>query len=258
MKMGRCKALDIASKNNHIPFRTESVAPEPLRSGLQEGEPSRQRMFRVYEICEICCERKETFDMFRNKDCIHYICTDCINKHIQVKVESNSSMILCPGLNCIVALAPKSCKEFLPKRVIDRWEKMVIETMILDTEKFYCPFKDCSAMLLNDSAENMRMMLESECPHCRRLFCVQCRVPWHSGMECQEFQRLNADERGREDIQLKKLAEEKKWMRCPQCKFYVEKTEGCVHMRCRSDYLLTLYLFIYFSWWLLAGCWFRP
>jgi E3 ubiquitin-protein ligase RNF144 len=58
-------------------------------------------------------------------------------------------------------------------------------------------------------------------------------VPWHSGIECEEFQRLNEDERGREDLMLRELAKDKKWSRCPQCKFYVERTEGCPHMICR-------------------------
>lgn len=32
---------------------------------------------------------------------------------------------------------------------------------------------------------------------------------------------------------LMNLAKSKKWMRCPKCKFYVERSEGCLFMRCR-------------------------
>ncbi|RVW49086.1 putative E3 ubiquitin-protein ligase RNF217 [Vitis vinifera] len=246
------EALHIESKKNQSPFEDcnkggvsrESEYPwnshkDQLRvlgeSGKKVGEPSQGR-FRFYGMCEICCERKESTGMFRNEGCRHSVCTDCISKHVEVKIESNSGMILCPGMDCRGVLDPERCRGFLPKTVVERWEKAIIETLILDSEKFYCPFKDCSAMLLNDNAEAVMMMRESECPHCRRLFCVQCRVPWHSGMECREVQRLNADERGREDMLLKKLAEEKKWKRCPQCKFYVEKIEGCVHLTCRCGF----------------------
>ncbi|XP_034695790.1 uncharacterized protein LOC117921956 isoform X2 [Vitis riparia] len=246
------EALHIESKKNQSPFEDcnkggvsrESEYPwnshkDQLRvvgeSGKKVGEASQGR-FRFYGMCEICCERKESTGMFRNEGCRHSVCTDCISKHVEVKIESNSGMILCPGMDCRGVLDPERCKGFLPKTVVERWERAIIETLVLDSEKFYCPFKDCSAMLLNDSAEAVMMMRESECPHCRRLFCVQCRVPWHSGMECREVQRLNADERGREDMLLKKLAEEKKWKRCPQCKFYVEKIEGCVHLTCRCGF----------------------
>ncbi|KAL8496240.1 hypothetical protein ACS0TY_020087 [Phlomoides rotata] len=33
------------------------------------------------------------------------------------------------------------------------------------------------------------------------------------------------------------FAKEKKWQRCPNCKFCVDKMEGCLHMSCRSEYL---------------------
>lgn len=230
----RLKSLDhIVFETNYIPVE-ESEAPAPVQ----------------YEVCEICYDTKEKIDNFRNEGCRHSICTDCISKYIEVRVGLNSSLIRCPGLNCRVQLAPDRYREFLPESVADRWEKTIIETMIPDSEKFYCPFKDCSAMLLNDNREQMGVMTESECPYCRRLFCVQCHVPWHSEMECGEFQKLNANERGREDMQFQKLAEEKEWKRCPQCKFYVEKTVGCVHMTCRSHSIptLNLLLFIFLSW----------
>jgi E3 ubiquitin-protein ligase RNF144 len=52
-------------------------------------------------------------------------------------------------------------------------------------------------------------------------------------MSCREFQRLGKDERGKEDLMLRKLAKDKKWQRCPQCRMYVEKIDGCMFMRCR-------------------------
>ncbi|WMV35207.1 hypothetical protein MTR67_028592 [Solanum verrucosum] len=87
-------------------------------------------------------------------------------------------------------------------------------------------------MLVNDSDDIVR---ESECPVCRRLFCAQCYVPWHCGVQCEEFQKMNVDERSREDLMVKELAKAKQWTRCPYCRFFVEKTEGCLHMTCRSS-----------------------
>jgi E3 ubiquitin-protein ligase RNF144 len=65
------------------------------------------------------------------------------------------------------------------------------------------------------------------------MFCAQCKVPWHDGVTCTEFQRLGKDERGREDLLLRKVAQKSKWQRCPKCKIYVERIEGCVHIICR-------------------------
>jgi ferredoxin len=70
-------------------------------------------------------------------------------------------------------------------------------------------------------------------PHCRRMFFVQCKVAWHDGITCTEFQRLGKDERGKNDLLLRKVARESKWQRCPKCKMYVERTVGCMYIVCR-------------------------
>ncbi|KAH9613883.1 hypothetical protein KSS87_021386, partial [Heliosperma pusillum] len=74
---------------------------------------------------------------------------------------------------------------------------------------------------------------QAECPSCFRLFCAQCKVGWHNGIECAEYQKLGKDERQNEDLMLRNLAKNKNWQRCPACKFYVEKSEGCLYMKCR-------------------------
>ncbi|KAL0012732.1 hypothetical protein SO802_007840 [Lithocarpus litseifolius] len=63
-----------------------------------------------------------------------------------------------------------------------------------------------------------------------------CSVPWHSVVDCEEFQRLNEDEKDRDDLIFRELAKEKKWMRCPHCKYHVERTDGCLHMTCRCAF----------------------
>ncbi|PPS02883.1 hypothetical protein GOBAR_AA17775 [Gossypium barbadense] len=65
-----------------------------------------------------------------------------------------------------------------------------------------------------------------ELDECRPLLPEVCYVPWHPGITCEDFQRLNEDERGREDLMVRELAQEKKWARCPKCKYYVERTVG--------------------------------
>ena len=75
--------------------------------------------------------------------------------------------------------------------------------------------------------------MQSECPHCFRLFCAQCKVPWHSGVNCEDFAMLGADGRGREDILLRNMAKDYQWQRCPKCKFYVERISGCMLILCR-------------------------
>ncbi|KAH9667635.1 RING-type domain-containing protein [Citrus sinensis] len=168
---------------------------EPIEVTVKAGESS-------LSFCEICCERKEKDQMFKIESCIHSICSDCISKHVATKIQVGViTRVTCPGLHCKSVLEYDACRPVLPKEVLELWEEALCQELI-----------DAS----------------------QRLFCAQCYVPWHPGVNCEEYQRLNVDERGREDLMVRELAKEKKWSRCPHCKYYVERTEGCPHMTCRT------------------------
>ncbi|XVF25315.1 hypothetical protein REPUB_Repub13aG0202800 [Reevesia pubescens] len=186
-------------------------------------------------FCEICFERKESNQMFTTERCVHSYCSDCISKHVWTRVEQSITLISCPGMNCRAVLELDTCRPMLPEVVVHRWEDALCQEFINASQSFYCPFRDCSAPLLNDDGGG-EVIRESECPFCHRLFCAQCYVPWHAGIECEDFQRLNENEREREDLMVWELAREKKWARCPKCKYYVERTEGCPHMICRCNF----------------------
>ncbi|WMV17829.1 hypothetical protein MTR67_011214 [Solanum verrucosum] len=79
------------------------------------------------------------------------------------------------------------------------------------------------------------VITQSKCPECKRLFCAKCKVPWHSGFVCEEFEKLNKDEREIEGLQLVKLVKSEEWQRCPSCRMYVGRSEGCAQMRCSQQ-----------------------
>ncbi|PRQ50285.1 putative aminoacyltransferase, E1 ubiquitin-activating enzyme [Rosa chinensis] len=185
-------------------------------------------------LCGICVEVKENNQMFSNESCAHSFCSDCITRQVAAKLDESFHIVSCPGLDCKAVLKFEDCTPILPKLVLERWNGALCEALFVGSQKLYCPFSDCSMVLvIENEGEAVR---ESECPACHRLFCAGCQVPWHSGVDCEEFQMLNEDERGREDLMVNQLAKEKKWKRCPRCHFYVEKTQGCLHISCRCQF----------------------
>ncbi|VFQ83758.1 unnamed protein product [Cuscuta campestris] len=188
-------------------------------------------------FCGICMDRKPGGEMFRNNSCRHTYCTECIGRHVAVKIQENISSVRCPDVSCPGTIDPHLCRPILPREVFERWEDAICESLVLGSERFYCPYADCSAMMVDDGGE---AVTASECPNCRRLFCAQCRVAWHAGLDCGEFRVLNADERGRDDVMMLGLAKEKQWRRCPFCKFFVEKKSGCLHILCRYGSCVSL------------------
>ncbi|RYR24356.1 hypothetical protein Ahy_B02g057854 isoform B [Arachis hypogaea] len=152
-------------------------------------------------------------EIFINQNCNHSFCDECIAKYVAAKIQENISNVKCPEPKCRGILEPQNCMSIIPKEVFERWENALCENLVLATsKKFYCPFKDCSAMLVNDDGNEV--VTCSECSHCHRLFCAQCKVAWHGGMECGEFMGLNENEREKEDLMVMNLAKAKRWRRC--------------------------------------------
>ncbi|KAI3856535.1 hypothetical protein MKX03_028377 [Papaver bracteatum] len=184
-------------------------------------------------FCDICIESKAKSETRHSTSkCSHIYCSVCITKHITAKIQENISMITCPDSTCNETLEPHLCRDIISGQVLDRWENALCESSVLASQKIYCPFKDCSVMLVND--DDGVIVRSTECPHCNRLFCAQCEVPWHSELTCDDFQEIKRG--GKDDMLMINLAKDQKWIRCPSCRFYVEKVDGCQHITCRCAY----------------------
>ncbi|XP_038889081.1 probable E3 ubiquitin-protein ligase RNF144A-A [Benincasa hispida] len=202
---------------------TSSLSSTPAEIPNNNSSPKPQD-----SICTICTDAKLASEMFTNGLCSHTFCTDCISKYIAAKLE-DSMAVKCPQPKCGTLLEPEMCRSFIPKEVLERWGDALFEAMILKWKRLNCPFKDCSAPMIYEGDE--KGVTAVECLNCWRLFCAQCKVGWHGDMECREFEKVRKE--NTEDMMTMKLADEKKWKKCPNCKVYVEKTVGCVHIICR-------------------------
>ncbi|KAJ3677224.1 hypothetical protein LUZ60_002948 [Juncus effusus] len=215
--------------------------------------------------CSICTDNVPISDTFVAKGCSHRFCAGCVKQYIEIKVKENRTDIRCPDPKCKRGIfEPEMFEKILPMDVLDNWCIALCESS-LGSKRFHCPFNDCQALLIFDvhsyntaSVQTTRKpqkslwkklgffchaekieepttgITMSECPHCNRLFCANCQVTWHNGMTCNQFQNRNKE---RDDYaNLQKLAEEKKWQKCPHCKTFVERKSGCKMMTCRCGH----------------------
>ncbi|CAH9148731.1 unnamed protein product [Cuscuta epithymum] len=224
--LGEYLCTSYASYNQDSWIRPGSSDKNAKKSGEQSSETGESSE----PFCGICMDKKPGEEMFRSNSCRHSYCTECIGRHVAVKIQENISSVKCPDVSCRRLIDPHLCRSIVPKEVFERWDDAICESLILGSQKFYCPFRDCSAIMVDDGEEEVTV---SECPECRRLFCARCRVVWHAGIDCEEYQALNEDEKGKDDVMMLGLAKEKQWRRCPFCRFYVEKKDGCLHITCR-------------------------
>lgn len=149
------------------------------------------------------------------------------------KIQEKVKDIACPLPTCKALLDFDACRLMIPNNALVEWDELLCISQIPESHKLYCPFSNCSALLVNDFGGNVE---KTKCLVCSRWFCAKCRVPWHTDFSCKEFQKLYAKKGGKVDKIVKELAKKKSWQKCPKCKMYVEKSEGCVHITCRCRY----------------------
>ncbi|KAL6846159.1 hypothetical protein ACP4OV_023607 [Aristida adscensionis] len=229
-----------ATPSSSLPSGVPAVEePTPDSKGKRKVSPEvdgqanakKKRSNRNRFNCPICFESVQESEKFPVSQCGHAFCNSCVGRYVAAKIAENVAMIACPDPECSEGLVEiHLCRDIIPPELLDRWNVALCEDLVGD-EKFYCPFKDCSALLINDATAKIK---ETECPHCHRLFCARCRVPWHDGIKCKDFSKLGDDEKGEDDLTLKKLADKRKWQRCPRCKMYVSRKSGCLLIKCRG------------------------
>ncbi|KAH0970871.1 hypothetical protein GBA52_023027 [Prunus armeniaca] len=182
-------------------------------------------------------EKKQVGDIDPN-----FVCHFCheqvhLERSFNIKVsklQDNVTSVTCPDQGCPGVLDLEYCRPILPYDVFHRWGKALCESVVMEPQKKYlfCPFNACSTLLIDEEPDDTK---QAQCPHCKGVFCVKCKVPWHTEFDCDLFQKPR--DMG-EDQQLEELAKNKNWRRCPSCKYYVERRDGCSYIKCRSVELL--------------------
>lgn len=199
-------------------------------------------MKNLNEICVICLEDTDVNQFFSVDGCQHRYCFSCMKQHVEVKLLLGM-VPKCPYEGCNNELLVESCQKFLTNKLVETMQQRKLEASIPVTEKIYCPYPRCSALMSKSEVlEYSKSLIGSEqslpkkCVKCHGLFCFSCNVPWHSGMTCYTYKRLNPTPPA--DEKLKFLASRSLWRQCVKCNHMIELAEGCYHMTCRySNYI---------------------
>ena len=239
-KDAKKKVLGSSSKSERVGSSRSRIAVDAENN--EEDVPLRIRKGKQVKreslcVCDICMDVIPDERKFKIQNCSHIFCNGCIRRHVVAKIEGNKTVVRCPNPNCKDVIEPEHCCSIIPKKVFDKWGDILCENVVVETQKFFCPFKDCSALLIRDGDE---VVTSSECPHCNRLFCAQCKVSWHAGINCEEFKRSKREKGENGDSLVQKLAKKKGWRKCPKCRFYVERIAGCSLITCR----FVMYIFL--------------
>ncbi|KAL8227038.1 hypothetical protein R6Q57_016870 [Mikania cordata] len=195
------------------------------------------------EQCNICFESVYRGQMLSVNKCLHRYCFSCMRKHVEAKLLQGQ-LPKCPDEKCNSNLEIESCKKFLSPKLYDIMSLRVKEASIPTTDKVYCPFSYCSALMSKTEIQEHTPTSSSTaavgtgkttCVKCHRHFCFNCKVPWHENFTCLAYKKCFPYQSVNE-AKLKSLATQNRWRACIKCKNLVELAEGCYHIYCRCGY----------------------
>ncbi|XP_023639578.1 E3 ubiquitin-protein ligase dbl4 [Capsella rubella] len=186
-------------------------------------------------VCGICLEETNEERMFSTDICPHRHCFSCVKKHVEVKLLSGIEPT-CLEYGCKFVLTLKSCSKVLTSKLIDMWKHKMYEDSIPASEKIYCPYPSCSTLMSKSalSSEADQPNVRS-CVKCCGLFCIDCKVPSHTDLSCDDYKKLHPDPLV-DDLKLQSLANNNMWRQCIKCRHMIELSSGCNHMTCRCGY----------------------
>ncbi|XP_022756079.1 uncharacterized protein LOC111303867 [Durio zibethinus] len=236
-KFTYCSPILVARKDIKYVFK---LAREAIVSQII-GPIEQNHGKTVKENCVICLEDTDFGSMFSVDGCMHRYCFSCMKQHVEVKLLLGI-VPKCPHEGCKSELIVDSCRKFLTSKMIEILKQRIKEASVPVTEKIYCPYPRCSALMSrSEVSEYAKDALGVErsgvrkCLKCHGLFCINCKAPWHSNMTCQDFKRKNPHPPA-EDLKLKSLATMNLWRQCVKCNHMIELSEGCYHMTCRCGH----------------------
>ncbi|XP_057781746.1 E3 ubiquitin-protein ligase RSL1-like [Salvia miltiorrhiza] len=236
-KLGNIRVSFVTRDDNGfaVELARKAIASEVNRSAGSSGTKN------LTKTCTICLEDTDVDQMLLIAGCLHSYCFSCMSKHAQFKLL-HGIIPKCPDENCKSLLELDSCKKFLTAELFDIMCQRVKEASIPPAEKIYCPYARCSTLLSKTElqgskggADAVAVLGGRKCPRCGGLFCINCKVPWHSNMSCSDFKRRNPNS-CKDEKKLKSLATENLWRQCPKCNHMVSLSTGCYHIYCRCGH----------------------
>ncbi|KAI6695976.1 hypothetical protein NL676_023686 [Syzygium grande] len=112
------------------------------------------------------------------------------------------------------------CKHSFCSRCLSSYVALRIGDGVADVRcpgltRCYCPNSNCRELIVDECGQSGDVK-RFKCPSCRQRGCFRCASAWAKGHRCRSTHDKDL-------ILLERLADMKKWMRCPNCRMYVER-----------------------------------
>ena len=218
--------LEQMNEDKEQMMEDEAMARELERREREEVAKNRNRED-VLPDCQICMEQIAASEINPLDHCGHMFHSSCISRYFELRINESQFPIICPLDDCKLEVSMLDLKERLSPELIAKFEDFTFNLYVASHKAalISCPSPNCKYVFLFNQETSFR------CPICEVNYCLRCMTEFHNGMTCEEFRKTK--DVGALDAMFQALVNGQHFKQCPQCKFWVEKTMGCDHMRCR-------------------------
>ena len=191
---------------------------------------------KISENCIFCLEDFEQNEKENPLlECKNYIHGICFIEYITEELNNNHFPIKCPfckdnkrheiNYKIVLDILLLNNKDNIALKLENISLNYLVENY--PNEITYCPTPGCKYICSYDKNE-----FNLICPLCHKSYCLQCKTEWHQNLTCEEYQKNKKKEDDENDIKFEEYVKGNNFKQCPNCKRWVEKTQGCDHISC--------------------------
>ncbi|XP_010769524.1 probable E3 ubiquitin-protein ligase RNF144A-A [Notothenia coriiceps] len=189
--------------------------------------------------CKLCLGEFPLEQMTTITQCQCVFCTQCLKQYVELLIkEGLETAISCPDSACPKRghLLENEIECMVATEMMQRYKKLQFEReVLLDPCRTWCPSSSCQAVCQLKEADSPALPQLVQCAVCALEFCSACKANWHPGQACQEHNLpITSFLPGENSSFYKNEEDDAPIKRCPKCKVYIERDEGCAQMMCKN------------------------
>ncbi|KAG9282931.1 probable E3 ubiquitin-protein ligase RNF144A-B [Astyanax mexicanus] len=225
----------ITSTAPHVVMQDCFSDPDAMTSSHCTPNPDRAMVPLL--PCKLCLGEFPLEKMTSISQCQCVFCSLCLKQYVELLIrEGLETGISCPDSACPNQgqLQEIEIEAMVTADVMQRYKRLQFEReVLLDPCRTWCPSSSCQAVCQLKEAE-VRVPQLVQCPLCSLRFCSSCRGDWHTGQACRSSLPIITFLPGENGSICKSEEDEAPIKRCPKCKVYIERDEGCAQMMCKN------------------------
>jgi len=231
---------------NTVGARSCEICGTPHDETAIEAAQARQGKLVTCGVCFEPIARSDAFMSEQAQQCGHFFCVDDMRLYLRSKLDGGTgglTHLRCPGDRCARLLSDAELDAGFPdardRMRFRRFRRL--QQLAQDPAVVFCSGRGCDVAMFGDPAAASPKLL---CPDCHQAVCFSCRVPWHNGQTCAQYQQaqssLSSSARALAQAEAERafalFANAQNFRQCARCRCWVERAEGCEKVTCRCGY----------------------